>query len=180
MKTRKTNRSVTIPIHPSLKKALGDAQERKQNEFVLPAIAGIYSSSYSYVVNQNVKKVFKRAGFETTHKDFNDMQRKRKANMYGFHSFRHSFVSFCAKAGVPLPVVQAIVGHSHPAITRHYIHLGEESIKLAIAALPTQDDKKQLKCSTAPEERIKKILKVLQDKKTLSSSDKRIMDIASE
>jgi hypothetical protein len=45
-------------------------------------------------------------------------------------------VSFCAKAEVPLPVVQAIVGHGNPAITRHYIHIGEESIKQAINALP--------------------------------------------
>ncbi len=41
-----------------------------------------------------------------------------------------------------MPVVQAIVGHGNPAITRHYIHIGEESVKQAINALPQWKDAK--------------------------------------
>ena len=38
---------------------------------------------------------------------------------------------------MPLAVVEAIVGHSSPAMTRHYTHIGEGAAGLAVAALPT-------------------------------------------
>lgn len=58
------------------------------------------------------------------------------ANAYGLHSFRHTFVSFCANAGVPLAVVSEIVGHGNPAMTRHYSHISIESKQTAISSLP--------------------------------------------
>ena len=33
--------------------------------------------------------------------------------------------------------VEPIVGHSNPAMTRHYTHIGEVAAGLAVAALPT-------------------------------------------
>ena len=61
---------------------------------------------------------------------------KRKAVDVGFHSFRHTFVSLCANAGVPLAVVQAIVGHTNAAMTSHYFHVSDDALKSAVAALP--------------------------------------------
>ena len=60
----------------------------------------------------------------------------RNAAQYGAHSFRHSFVSFCASAGVPLAVVQQIVGHGSPAMTEHYFNASHEAKQAAIEALP--------------------------------------------
>ena len=54
----------------------------------------------------------------------------------GFHSLRHTFVSISANAGVPLVVVQAIVGHSNPAMTQHYYHKDENALRSATAAIP--------------------------------------------
>jgi hypothetical protein len=54
----------------------------------------------------------------------------------GFHSLRHTFVSLCREANAPLAVVEAIVGHSNPAMTRHYTHVGELAATTAVAALP--------------------------------------------
>ena len=54
----------------------------------------------------------------------------------GFHSLRHSFVSRCRQANAPLSVVEAIVGHSSPAMTRHYTHVGELAAAVAVGALP--------------------------------------------
>jgi integrase len=59
------------------------------------------------------------------------VQRKRKVNIYYFHSFQHSFVSFCAKARVPLAAVQSIARHGNPAMTRR-----ESAARQAIHALP--------------------------------------------
>ena len=49
---------------------------------------------------------------------------------------RHTFVSLSANAGTPLAVVQSIVGHSNPAMTRHYFHESAEALQSAVAALP--------------------------------------------
>ena len=54
----------------------------------------------------------------------------------GFHSLRHTFVSISANAGIPLAFVQAIVGHSNPAMTAHYYHKDENALKSATAAIP--------------------------------------------
>ena len=55
----------------------------------------------------------------------------------GFHSLRHTFVSLCRAAGAPLSVVEAIVGHASPAVTRHYTHTGEAAARASVALLPS-------------------------------------------
>ena len=52
-------------------------------------------------------------------------------------SRRHTFVSFAANAGVPLHIVQSIVGHESTAMTRHYYHENITALKSAVAAIPT-------------------------------------------
>jgi Phage integrase family len=52
-------------------------------------------------------------------------------------SLRHTFVSICRESDVPLAVVESIVGHGNPAMTRHYTHVGEGAARLAVAALPS-------------------------------------------
>ena len=54
----------------------------------------------------------------------------------GFQSLRHTFVSISANAGVPLVIVQAIVGHSNPAMTAHYYHKDDNALRSATAAIP--------------------------------------------
>jgi hypothetical protein len=55
----------------------------------------------------------------------------------GFHSLRHTFVSLCRESNAPLAVVESIVGHSSPAMTRHYTHVGELAAGRAVALLPS-------------------------------------------
>ena len=132
VKTRTHGNTVIIPIHPTLIEELKKALVWETNEYILPNAAARYMTVAS-TFKKDVVRVFSECGFKTNKQVEN---RKKKTNVIGFHSLRHSFVSFCAKAGVPLPVVQAIVGHGNPAMTRHYIHIGEESVKQAINALP--------------------------------------------
>jgi hypothetical protein len=47
------------------------------------------------------------------------------------HSFRSAW-----KATRPGAVVESIVGHSNPAMTRHYTHVGKLAASNAVAALP--------------------------------------------
>jgi hypothetical protein len=54
----------------------------------------------------------------------------------GFHSLRHSFVGLCRAANAPLSVVESLVGHNSPAMTRHYTHTGEAAALDAVNGLP--------------------------------------------
>jgi integrase len=175
---RKTNKTVTIPMHPLLRQFIEKAHKWKENDYVLPKVAKRYDENSSYVSNIAIS-IFKFNGFKTS-KKIKGVQRKIKANVYGFHSFRHSFVSFCAKAGVPLPVVQSIVGHGNPAITRHYIHIGEDSVKQAINALPQGKALLKVSNEKTSDDKIKEVLGLLNTKKKLTKTDKQIMEIINQ
>jgi hypothetical protein len=70
------------------------------------------------------------------HKPGTGTNGKRAVVEVGFHSLRHTFVSLCRESNAPLAVVESIVGHSNPAMTRHYTHVGELAAGRAVAALP--------------------------------------------
>jgi hypothetical protein len=95
-------------------------------------------------------------GLETTSSETIG-RRKLAANAYSLHSFRHTFVSFCANAGVPLAIVAEIVGHGNPAMTRHYSHITTEAKRGAIAALPILESTLPAK-PIAPQENLKQRL----------------------
>jgi hypothetical protein len=54
----------------------------------------------------------------------------------GFHSLRHTFVSMAGNAGVPLSIVQRIVGHTKPSMTGRYFHESDAALSGVVAALP--------------------------------------------
>lgn len=136
-KTRRHKMAVIIPLHPTLEAELLKAKDWADDTgYVLPKVAERYGRNPAGIV-KDIGRLFRKAGIETTAKAEKDSRRKLKVAVAGFHSLRHSFVSFCAKKGVPLAIVQSLVGHGNPAMTRHYTHLGAESARQAIAALPT-------------------------------------------
>ncbi len=138
---RKTNhKAVTLPIHPALRAALFDAlqwrdRNQEKEDYILPAVAARYKSNPSGIQKDVMKIIRCATGLETTSAE-SVGRRKLAANAYSLHSFRHTFVSFCANAGVPLAIVAEIVGHGNPAMTRHYSHITTEAKRGAIDALP--------------------------------------------
>lgn len=132
-KTRKTGTPLQIPIHAELLKILKTAEASREGEYVLPEISAAYLKRNQTVVAR-IQKHFADCKIVTAAPE--QKQRTRRGVEVGFHSLRHSFVSLCARAGVPLAAVQSIVGHSSPAMTRHYTHMGIEAAQGAIAALP--------------------------------------------
>lgn len=49
-----------------------------------------------------------------------------------FHSLRHSFCTWLVEAGVPLPHVQALVGHSSVTVTEGYSHVVSQELHGAV------------------------------------------------
>ena len=123
---------VSLPLHPMLRAGLIEAREWKRDGHILPDVAARYENNPTGIYG-TIKKIVKCAtGLEVTARDGDS----RGAAQYGAHSFRHSFVSFCASAGVPLAVVQQIVGHGSPAMTEHYFNASRDAKQAAIEALP--------------------------------------------
>ena len=137
----KTGKEVSFPIAPKLLKGLKEALAWKEddNAYVCPKVATRYNkvdkdgkNIGSGLVDIDVLRVIRWIGVEISVKVEG---RKKSVNQYGFHSFRHSFVSFCARKGIPRSVVQSIVGDDCEIIDKYYTHVGEDAQKQAIAAV---------------------------------------------
>lgn len=126
---------VTIPVHHALGAALVSKSQPtpKLTGPVLPTICELYNRARTRV-SDRLSSIFCKANIVTS---IRIEGRKRKTPEATFHSLRHTFVSFAANAGVPLHIVQSIVGHESTAMTRHYYHENLAALKSAVAAIPT-------------------------------------------
>ena len=144
---------ITIPIHPTLGQAFlasaeGDVRGAKEetpvtphfahstSHFsgpVLPMISEMYYKA-KWRVSHELKCIFKAANIRMS---VRIEGRKNLTPEATFHSLRHTFVSFAANAGVPLHVVQSIVGHESTAMTRHYYHESVDALRRAVDAIPS-------------------------------------------
>lgn len=140
-KTRRHHqRLVTIPIHPTLGSALlgqpypqaAEVSSKYISGPILPTIAELYVHSRS-TVSDRITSIFKAAQITTS---IRYEGRKRRTPVATFHSLRHTFVSLSANAGVPLHIVQSIVGHESTAMTRHYYHESVDALRSAVNAIP--------------------------------------------
>ena len=134
-KTRRHShgRPVTIPIHPALENALNINHCPSIAGPVLPTISEMYRRG-RWLVSQELSRIFKAANITTSVKLEGRRKRTPEAT---FHSLRHTFVSLSANAGVPLHIVQSIVGHESTAMTRHYYHESINSLRQAVNSIPT-------------------------------------------
>lgn len=114
-RTRKTKVEVQIPISNQLYGLL-TATPRTESEFVFPKHAEMYLSNPDGV-SYRVKRFLEGLGIETTRIPEG---RTRAISVKDLHSCRHTFCYYAGLAGIPLAVVQSIVGHMSPAMTAHY------------------------------------------------------------
>lgn len=106
-------------MHPQLRQALLEAEAwHSESSYILPEIAERYRKNPSGI-GKDISKLINSIGLDATiaapehvrtKKLGNGKEKvKRRICQYGTHSFRHSFVSFCANAGIPMATVQEIV-----------------------------------------------------------------------
>lgn len=141
VKQFKTGKEVTIPIAPTLREVLLEALEWKKSDldYVCPNVAMRYNKTNALgknvgnnLVNIDMLRVIRWIGLEPS---VNVPGRDKKVTVYGFHSLRHSFASYCAEAGVPQATVVSILGADSEIVTKYYTHVGDEAQKQAIAAV---------------------------------------------
>lgn len=145
--TRKTKTLVHIPIEKELSDYLSmQWLISNQNEYVLPEAAALYLG-HSGILSNRIRSYITSLGIE---KQREIPGRIRKQSVKDFHSLRHCFCYYAGLRGVPLPVVQSIVGHMTTAMTRHYQnHADREARRKGIAMMQglltgTQTEKPQL------------------------------------
>ena len=114
-KTRKTGARVQIPISNQLYDYLVSVP-RTESEYVFPKHAKMYLTN-STGVSYRIKLFLEGLGIQTTR---TPKGRTRAVSVKDLHSCRHTFCYYAGLAGIPLAVVQSIVGHMTPAMTEHY------------------------------------------------------------
>ena len=129
---RRNPKPVLVPIHPTLRAMLTELHDAPQRgEYVLQDTAATYMEHDS-VLSNAIQAHFVSCGIQTSKPGAG----QRAQCEVGFHSLRHSFVSLCRAANAPLSVVESLVGHNSPAMTRHYTHTGEAAAIDAVNGLP--------------------------------------------
>ena len=131
-KTKDYGTRVEIPIHATLAEALLEVPPEKRTGFVVPQIADAFLTRQS-TVSRWIAEEFEAAGIKTFAEDERNGRRVKEV---GFHSFRHTFISICALAGVPFSIVQAIVGHTNQRMTEEYAQVEGAALNRVLNALP--------------------------------------------
>ena len=169
VKQFKTGKEVTIPIAPDLYDALLEAEEWRCDQYVLPKSAARYNRKNAEgknvgnnVIDIDVLRPIRWIGLEPA---VEVPGRKKKMTVYGFHSLRHSFASFCAEAGVPKATLLSILGTESEIADKYYTHVGDESQWKAIEAVSNRSN-------TSAQDRVEQALQLIEERPAdLSSED---------
>lgn len=130
---------VKIPILPPLRAMLESYPADGREGYVMPDMAAAYEAGK---LSDTITAFFRdKCNIETSVKT--DPTRRARP-VVGAHSFRHTFVSKAANAGIPFAIVQQIVGHQTAEMCRHYFHEDEDATLRAFAAFPVKTATQQI------------------------------------
>lgn len=124
VKTSKTGAAVALPGAALREELAAATTSGQQQGLIMPGIAERYERDPAGVSNW-VCRYFQRAGIVTKVKERGWGKARADAS---YHSLRHTFVTRAIEAGVPAPIVRALVGHNTAAMTDRYSHIGEAAI----------------------------------------------------
>jgi len=155
-KTKRSGKPVLIGIPQVLLEKLGAIATNGRTGYILPRYADLYTRRNANgiafkqpEISKEIQKLFHACkiitlkdgtGFiEKIDPESGETKRvhtgERGIVDVGFHSLRHTYVSLHAEAGTPQALIQANVGHSNPAMTSHYTHIGEAAAVRASDAI---------------------------------------------
>ena len=100
----------------------------------MPEHAKMYQTNPSGI-SYRFKSFLEDLGIQTTRRVEG---RSHAVSIRDVHSLRHTFAYLAGCYQIPLPVVQSILGHMSPEMTRHYqAHADREAKEKYLAKLPT-------------------------------------------
>jgi len=166
----KTGHVVEIPIDNDLRGYLAQQKTPDASEYVFPSHAVMYRSNASGV-SYRVKQFLERIGIKST---CIPEGRQRAISVKDLHSCRHTFCYYAGLRGIPLSVVQSIVGHMSPEMTKHYsahatleakrqnMRLMADFMGLAEARSDSEPEREELKrlADSLPIEKIREMLRL--------------------
>lgn len=110
----KSGKSRKIPLSDKMLKVL----EEQKND-------------YKYVfINPNTQLPYR-----DIHKSFYAVLEEAKIDKFRFHDLRHTVATRMVEKGVPLPVIQEILGHAKISTTMQYVHVIQKQKRSAIQVL---------------------------------------------
>ena len=133
--TRKTGKTVTVPIHPQFAAWL-DKQTRGIGKAPLfPTLAGKAGVGKSGL-SMAFRRIMERAKIKgRLLREANGVGRSQSS--LSFHSLRHGFVSAMANAGVAQELRQKLTVHASAEMNAQYTHHELESLRAAVSVIPS-------------------------------------------
>lgn len=171
---RKKPEPLLIPIHPELYIVLSETAPGNRKGPVTPDMAERYQK-HQGIVSNLIQEHFEACGLTTT-SERNGVGIRRSV-VAGFHSLRHSAVSFLRQAGAAQSVSQAIVGHNSPDVHALYTHTDEDALRRAVATLPAViGDSPALLPAKTRDEQLREIIEGMTPK-TLKKDKARLLKL---
>ncbi len=142
--TRKTGRSLIIPIAPPLQKLIMSlpssdnpstpVHPRAFDIVTVQGKSGHLSNWFADLLSAaglREKKKHRKTGEEGVGRG-----RGSSAGGLSFHCLRHTAVTLLKEAGIPAAVVMEMIGHDSEAMSQHYTHVGREALEKAADSMP--------------------------------------------
>jgi integrase len=128
--SRNSSKPVLIGIPTPLSELLVEIPATNRRGFLFPKLAQMYQTENKRsTITRQIQKHFEMCGICTQKAGTGKGTGKRAIVEVGFHSLRHTYVSLHAERGTPAAMIQNIVGHSNPAMTRHYTHVNVDAAR---------------------------------------------------
>ena len=141
-KTQKTGRVTSIPFARPLVAYLIKLKKTTKGEAVFPESHGVMvRKGQSGTLSNQFRVIMVRAGLVDKATASHEGRGKgrgtrRTRGEIGFHSFRHGLTSLLKQGGTAHSVAQEIVGHDSKQVSQLYTHVGAESVRTALDAIP--------------------------------------------
>lgn len=174
-KMRKTGKIVEIPIYPEFRSYLLEQKRGNDSEFIFPKHAALYQRRKN-AISYRFKRFLDSLGIQTRRKPEG---RTRFVSVKDLHSCRHTFCYYAGLRGIPLVIVQSIVGHMSPEMTKHYMAHSTMEAKREFMALMSDftGGAADVQTSSYSNSNIREELNTLLDQLSLFSL-RRVLDFA--
>jgi len=130
----KTGNIVSMPIIDPLYNYLLSLPDGAPDHYLFPQLKAQYDADSSSI-SKAFKRLLAKAGISGATKRVEG--RSRVSSVKDIHSLRHTFAYTAGKYGIPLSIVQSVLGHMTPAMTRHYMaHATAMDKQQGMSAMP--------------------------------------------